>query len=116
MRDVDHEKGDWNPFASLDKVRGYERAAFGDHWCGPEVLGREYQLVARYEGEGEDCVNVEVDCASLPARFYRLRISGRGGDYPKQPLVLTTGSGMHEEVAMIAKAFAEGMLGHGDDE
>ena len=92
-----------------------ELAAFGDHWCGPEVFpdDQELHLVARYvtdpRSDGQD---VEVYRLAMPASFYQIKAlpgSDSTGD-PIPPWVFQTGSSMWQLAADMAGAASDGML------
>ena len=92
-----------------------ELAAFGDHWCGPEVFpdDQEWHLVARYVTDprsyGQD---VEVYRLAMPASFYQIKAlpgSDSTGD-PIPPWVFRTGSSMWQLAVDMAGAASDGML------
>lgn len=91
-----------------------DRAPFGDHWCGPAVLTREWVEIARYakdpeDGDGRD---VTVFCSALPARFYRIEAHQTPDSCgtPRPGFVITTGSDMSQWVAQTAELIASGMI------
>lgn len=100
--------------AGMYRTRESDRAPFGEHWCGPAVLGRDFAIVARYpnvlDGDGYDVV---VECAACPARFYRVRAlaSADSCGTVRPGFVLSTGSGMGAWCSTTAEHIAEGMVG-----
>lgn len=76
---------------------------------GEEPAGRDWTHVATWPKRTSDGVDVEVDCAAWPARFYRLRFGAH---------VLATGAGvtlesgrsMAQLTVDMADAIASGCL------
>ncbi len=102
---------------SIDSYQPYSKeiAAFGEHWCGPEVFPDDHgvHLVARYvtdpRSDGQD---VEVYRLAMPASFYRIKAlpgSDSMGD-PIEPWVFQTGSDMWQLAVGMASAASNGML------
>jgi hypothetical protein len=89
------------------------KVAFGSNYdpqCGENFPHAEWVQVANYEGtsDGSDCTVFEQ---RLPARFFRLEVKKlRPGTSIYDTFVLETGSGEEKLAAMMAEAFAEGML------
>ncbi len=103
-------------FDRLYKTNTGDIAIFGDHWRGPDTLTRDWTLVARYEApENSDGLTAEVDCAAMPARFYRLRVLQGPNSCGEQQdgFCLSTGSGAEvgRWTALTAKLVSEGMVG-----
>lgn len=103
-----------NPFDSLyhtDRLR----AAFGEHFCGPEHLPHaEETLVADlpkdpHDGDGE---SVKVYASAWPALFLTLHTGGEPNSVGKAapPFTITFGSGQERLAAEIAQAVSTGML------
>jgi hypothetical protein len=91
--------------------------AFCQHLVDPNIrLEHSTEtLIAKYikpdpDGDGQD---VLVYCCAMPAEFFIIKAmaSTNSLNHLKQPFTLSTGSGMSELSAEIAKAISEGMLG-----
>ena len=92
----------------LYRVGDLERATFGDAWCGPTQFEYGTQtLVASYKRDQEEGYDVDVLCTATPARAYTLvaKPTDVSGGF-----IMTTGTGMAELVASMAKAISSGML------
>jgi len=101
-----------DPLYSCYNARDCDRALFGANWCGPARFEHMVDtLIARYEAKG-DGQPVEVYCEACPARFYTVKalpgVNSVGE--PVKPWTATTGSGMAELAAALAKAASEGMI------
>ena len=96
------------PGAFLYRVNPTERATFGEAWCGPAQFEYGTQtLVASYKRDQEEDYDVNVLCTARPARGYT--IVAQPTDV-SDGFIITTGTGMAELVAPLAKAISNGML------
>jgi hypothetical protein len=91
-----------------------EKAVFGEHWCGPNKYDPwKPAIIAVYtKPDGSDGQTVTVYCVATPARFYELEVSeGKDSIGERQNgYKITTGSGLAEVAALIAKEISTGML------
>ena len=99
----------------LNMVLEEERGAFGENWCGPTKIGREWTKVAHYpKEEGGDGQPVDIYLMALPALFTKLHAlpSTNSIGEPVVEFILETGSGSEVRDLMIqmAKQIAMGMI------